>query len=57
MNAEWQGQDTEHNLGALVDKAVNERPRVKLSEFFRNSPLAELDLERDPSPLGPSVEL
>lgn len=34
-----------------------QRPRRKLSELFRNSPLGELDLTRDPSLLEPGPEL
>lgn len=32
-------------------------PSVKLSEFFRTSPLGELDLTRDPVPPRPDLEL
>lgn len=33
------------------------KKRQSLSEFFRNSPLGELDLTRDPSLLEPGPEL
>jgi antitoxin Phd len=33
------------------------RKQVPLSEFFRRSPLGELDLERDRSPVRPDPEL
>jgi prevent-host-death family protein len=33
------------------------KKQTSLSEFFRQSPLAELDLGRDPSPARPGPEL
>ena len=36
---------------------LTRRPKVPLLEFFANSPLAELDLERDRSDFGRDIEL